>query len=118
MKHEIENPPTIDTADVNELVDQGSGYIVEVLMPKEYDSGHIPGAIHMHFGTIGGRASKVFGKNDRIVTYCHDEKCRASRIAAAKLQTLGYHNACHYAGGKRAWTAAGYLLEVSETPTE
>lgn len=114
----MENPPTIDTAGVKALLDGGSGRVVEVLMPREYDGGHIPGAIHMHFATIGGRASGAFSKDDTIVTYCHDEKCRASRIAAAKLQALGYHEAYHYPGGKRAWTEAGLPLEVSETPTE
>lgn len=114
----MENPPTIDTETLKRLLDSGSVRVVEVLMPKEYDSGHIPGSIHIHFATIGGRASTHFTKEETIVTYCHDEKCRASRIAAAKLQTLGYHNAYHYPGGKRAWTAAGYPLEVSEQPTE
>jgi rhodanese-related sulfurtransferase len=106
-----ENPPTVDTEAVRRYVDHRSARIVEVLMPKEYETGHIPGAIHVHFATIGGRASSLFSKDDTIVTYCHDEKCRASRIAAAKLQSLGYSNAYHYPGGKNAWRDAGLPLE-------
>lgn len=82
-------------------------------MPWEYEKGHIPGAIHIHFSMIGRLAAEHFSKDDTIATYCHDERCKASRIAAEKLQSLGYHNAYHYHEGKKGWTDAGYPLEVS-----
>lgn len=109
----MEDVPTIDTETLKEHYDRGDVHIVEVLMPAEYDRGHIPGAVHIHFGTIGGRARALFQKDDLIVTYCHNERCRASRIAAAKLQSLGYARAYHYPGGKDAWVAAGYPLEAT-----
>ncbi|MDA3948436.1 MAG: rhodanese-like domain-containing protein [Spirochaeta sp.] len=108
----------IDTQTLKAAIDEGRARVVEVLMPKEYEKGHIPGAIHIHFGTIGGRARALFNKDDLIVTYCHNERCRAGRIAAAKLQALGYTRAYYYAGGKDGWTAAGYSLEVSSPDTE
>ena len=110
--------PSIDTATLKRYLDEGAVHVVEVLMPKEYESGHIPGAINIHFAMIGGRAARHFGKSDRIVTYCHDDRCRASRIAASKLHSLGYTNTYHYPGGKNAWIAAGHPLERSDSTSE
>lgn len=110
--------PTIDTDELKAALDAGTVRVVEVLLPWDYDKGHIPGAIHIYFGMLGRRAAEYLSKDDAIVTYCHDETCRASRIAADKLIALGYANARHYPGGKRAWREAGHPLEVSETPTE
>ena len=53
---EMNDVPHIDTNGVKKLVDTGTGHIVEVLMQNEFDKGHIPGAIHVHFATIAGRA--------------------------------------------------------------
>jgi len=108
----MEDVQTIDTETLKKHIDDGTAAVVEVLMPKEYEKGHIPGAIHIHFATIGGRARALFSKDQMIVTYCHNETCRAGRIAAAKLNSLGYANAYYYSGGKDGWTGAGYPLEV------
>ena len=107
------NPPKIDTETLKQRLDEGSIHVVEVLLPQEFKRGHIPGAIHIHFSMIGRIAAERFSKDDAIATYCHDERCKASRIAAGKLQSLGYTEAYHYHGGKRAWTEAGYPLEAS-----
>ncbi len=103
----------IDTPALKSLVDRGEATVVEVLMPAEYEKGHIPGAIHVHFATIAGRARGLFTKDDTIVTYCHNASCRAGRIAAAKLRSLGYENTYYYSKGKSGWLAAGYELETS-----
>lgn len=110
----MEQVPTIKTEELKAAIDAGRVTVVEVLMPKEYEKGHIPGAIHIHFATIGGRARGQFSTDQMIVTYCHNESCRASRIAAEKLRSLGYTAAYHYPGGKDAWVAAGYPLEQGE----
>lgn len=111
----MEEAPKIDTATLKTALDEGRATVIEVLMPKEYEAGHIPGAIHVHFATIGGKARELFEKDRMIVTYCHNESCRASRIAAQKLQSLGYSQAYHYPGGKDAWVNAGYPLETTPT---
>jgi rhodanese-related sulfurtransferase len=107
----------IDTETLKKHIDAGRVRVVEVLMPAEYEKGHLPGAIHVHFATIGGRAKALFDKDETIVTYCHNERCRAGRIAAAKLTSLGYDHAYYYAAGKDGWVAAGYQLE-STSPKE
>lgn len=114
---------SIDTAALKTLVDRGrvdrgrvdQGHlrVIEVLMPEEYDRGHIPGAIHIHFATITRAAREHLDPEDTVVTYCHNERCRASRIAASKLHDLGYRKVYHYPGGKDAWVAAGFPLEVT-----
>ncbi len=113
----MEDVKIIDTETLKRHVDDDRARVVEVLMPKEYEKGHIPGAIHVHFATIGGRAKALFDRDEIIVTYCHNEKCRAGRIAAAKLTSLGYDHAYYYSAGKDGWVAAGYELETTATAT-
>jgi rhodanese-related sulfurtransferase len=109
----VNDVASIDTPALKELIDQGEVRVIEVLMPDEYDRGHIPGAIHIHFAMITRAARERLDQQETIVTYCHNERCRASRIAASKLYDLGYRKVFHYPGGKDAWVAAGHALEVS-----
>ncbi len=105
-------PKTIDLQTLKEKIDRGDQFhLVETLMPKEYEKWHLPGAINIHFNKIGKEAKERFEKDDEIVVYCHDEECRASPIAAEKLEKMGYENVYDFTAGKQAWREAGYPVE-------
>jgi len=103
---------TIDTEELKRKIDGGGDFVlVEVLAEKPYRRGHIPGAVNIPYRTIGGEARRRFDPEQEIVVYCADSSCRASGIAAEKLESMGFENVRHYEGGKKAWTDAGYPLE-------
>jgi rhodanese-related sulfurtransferase len=103
----------IDIETLKSKIDRGDRFhLVETLLPKEYEKWHLPGAINIHFNKIGKAAREQFAPDDEIVTYCHDEECRASTIAAEKLEKLGYSHVYEFPGGKAAWDAAGYPKET------
>lgn len=106
-------PETIDIETLKAKIDRGDTFhLVEALLPREYEKWHLPGAINIHFNKIGKTARERFATDDEIVTYCHDEACRASVIAAEKLEKLGYTHVYEFSGGKAAWDAAGYPKET------
>ena len=105
-------PKTIDLQTLKEKIDRGDEFhLVETLMPKEYEKWHLPGAINIHFNKIGKEAKERFETDDEIVVYCHDEACRASPLAAEKLEKMGYENVYDFTAGKQAWREAGYAVE-------
>lgn len=105
-------PKTIDRETVKEMIDRGDDFhLVETLMSKEYEKWHLPGAINIHFNKIGKEARERFDPEATIVVYCHDKKCRASPIAAEKLEKMGYTEVYDFEGGKAAWEEAGYPRE-------
>ena len=52
-----------------------------------------------------------FNKDDEIFLYCMDPECRASSIAAEKLENMGFTNIAVYSGGKQDWLAGGLPVE-------
>ena len=107
----MDNQNEIGVTELREGLDAGSVRLIEVLQPREFDKGHLPGAVNIPFKQVGSEAKKRYAPEETIVVYCHDENCRASDIAADKLRALGFQDVREFRGGKRAWEAAGLNLE-------
>lgn len=86
--------------------------VVEALPPGDYERGHLPGAINIPHDRIDEHAPTMLPeKGAEIVTYCANEPCQNSRIAARRLTHLVYTNVREYPGGKQDWIEAGLSVE-------
>jgi rhodanese-related sulfurtransferase len=86
--------------------------IVEVLGRSHYESGHLPGALHLPLEGLVENAPRVLpDQAASIVAYCASATCQNSFIAQRKLRALGYLDVRVLAGGKAEWKAAGGALE-------
>lgn len=85
--------------------------LIEVLAPRQYEKGHIPGAINIPLQALGRTAKEKFNPNDRLVVYCSSYICQASTNAAQKLVQLGFENVSDFSAGKAGWEQAGFKLE-------
>ncbi len=86
--------------------------VAEVLPSRYYDSGHLPGAIHLPLADLEQRAAQVFGDlQTEIVLYCSGPTCTNSQRAASRLAELGYRAVRVFQGGKQLWSEAGLPLE-------
>ena len=105
---------TITLDELAELLDSGTPIqFVETLRAEHFEQGHIPGAVHIHFEAVEELAEATLpDKNALIFTYCSNTSCQNSRVAAAKLEKLGYANVRRYEAGKDDWVAAGRPLET------
>ena len=88
----------ISGAEAKALMDSESGYIIiDARTQKEYDQGHIPGAILIPEYEIADRAEKELPDKDQLIlVYCRSG--RRSKIAAEELVKLGYTNVKEFGG--------------------
>ncbi|MBN1837146.1 MAG: rhodanese-like domain-containing protein [Spirochaetales bacterium] len=98
------------------LEEQEDLVLIEVLSEREYRRAHIKAAINIPFKEIAHRARDRFEPEQPIVVYCADRQCRASPIAAEKLEQSGFRNVREYRGGKQDWEQAGYPMVRGVAP--
>ena len=103
----------ITTEDLKRRLDQGGDFHFWNVLTDEYFHGElIPGSRRVPLDRIGRDAStNHVPKNAEVVVYCAGPKCPQSRMAAEKLQTLGYTNVRAYEGGIEEWKEAGHEIE-------
>lgn len=92
--------------------------VIDVREADEYQTGHIPGAIHASRGMLEFRVSSTLALSPRdlkLVLYCKTSGRAA--LAAAALQDMGYLDVQSIAGGFDAWVAAGQPVAVPAMPS-
>lgn len=100
----------IDVAAAKGIFDKGGATFLDCREPKEYKSGHIPGAMNIPRGLLEFKiAKKVSDKNTEIVIYC--KKGGRGCLAAFNLVRMGYKNVKNLDGGWKAWAKAGNPVE-------
>jgi outer membrane protein assembly factor BamB len=91
-----------------ELVDQMKAgappVILDVRSKKEFDEGHVPGALHVPFWQIGRHWNRLVAFRGRpVVVYCgHGPR---AHIAGAALKRRGFTNVRYLAGHMKKWKA-------------
>ena len=73
--------------EAHKLVKDGAA-LVDVRSPAEFSSGHLPGAINIPVGDLGGQVKKLGKKDGPIVLYCASGT--RSMMARSTLKGLGY----------------------------
>lgn len=85
-------------------------FLVDTREDKEWDKGHIKGAIHIGKGVIERDIeTKIPDKSADIVLYCGGGF--RSAIAAESLQKMGYSKVSSMDGGYRGWCEANLPTE-------
>lgn len=106
-------PTTIQTISKEELkqkLDRNEPVqVVNVLDPKHYNLGIIPGSKKIPVSEIDARYREL-DKTKEVITYCASTDCGASRQGAEKLAALGF-NVRAYEGGIKEWKEAGLPTE-------
>lgn len=97
----------ISQAELQEWMEQKSGFcILDVRSVREYNSGHVPGAINIGHTEISEHLDELIPyKNKDVVVYC--EKGVRARIAQNALIKAGFTSVYHLTGDMGAWRQAG-----------
>jgi rhodanese-related sulfurtransferase len=74
--------------------------LLDVSPDKEYEQGHIPGAVHVPLSDIGDKVKKL-KKDKALVVYCRNGN--QSIWAIKRLMGMGYSNLYNLRGGYNAW---------------
>jgi rhodanese-related sulfurtransferase len=101
----------VDPHELAAQIEQGlAPVIVDVRSRTEYESGHVPGALHVPFwlvrSTVPGLALKPATP---LVVYCgHGPR---AYLAGAALRRLGYRTITYLSGHMARWTREGLPTE-------
>jgi rhodanese-related sulfurtransferase len=92
---------------VHDRLEKGDPFVlVDVREDSEWQSGHIPGAVHLGKGVIERDVETKFPDlNTPLVLYCGGGY--RSALAAEALQKMGYTDVISMDGGIRGWREAG-----------
>ena len=110
---------TISTEELRASLAQGKPVQFWNVLTDEYFHGEmIPGSRRVPLDRVGHEARETnLAKDAEVVVYCAGPKCPQSRMAAEKLQTLGYTSVRAYEGGIEEWKAAGHEIEPAGRAT-
>ena len=88
----------ITAEEAKKLMDSEEGCIIlDVRTRKEYDQGHIPGAVLIPNTEIEAKAADLLPDKDQLIlVYCRSG--RRSKLAAQSLADLGYTNIREFGG--------------------
>ena len=110
---EVEGATTIDAATAKEFFDRSVPFI-DVRNARNYNRGHVPGAIHLRLGSGAFNESsltEVAGKDQEAVIYCNGPSCMVSSEACENAVSWGWEKIYYFRNGYPGWEAAGYSTE-------
>ena len=101
-----------DVAAIRARIESGETFhLIDVREDSEWDSGHLPGAVHLGRGVLERDIESAIPDRDAdIVLYCGGGY--RSALAADALQRMGYTNVQSMDGGFRGWRDAGLPIEM------
>lgn len=97
-----------DVTAIQKRISEGNSTftLIDVREDREWNAGHIPGAIHIGKGVIERDVEKELpDQSSELVLYCGGGF--RSALAADNLQKMGYENVWSMDGGFRGWKEAG-----------
>ncbi|MCB9519813.1 MAG: rhodanese-like domain-containing protein [Myxococcales bacterium] len=98
----------VDVAALQQAVAQGGVRLVDVRSPEEFAAGHVPGAVNIPLGELGGAIDDLREGSGDLYVMC--QAGGRSARAADQLRRAGISSA-NVEGGMGAWRAAGYPVE-------
>lgn len=97
--------PKIDTALVEKLL-KSNAIIIDARLPKDFEAGHLEGAINVPINYNDEERLNIMGKiskDAKLVVYCQSNSCFYAEKLAAQLMADGFENIDIYGGGWNEW---------------
>jgi len=105
----------IDLAAVKVAVAEGKTVILDARAGKWDDGKRIPGAKQLApEEAVAKAATMIPAKDSRVIVYCTNLHCPASKHLAEALVKLGYTGVEKYPDGIEGWIAAGNAVETAK----
>jgi rhodanese-related sulfurtransferase len=100
----------VTARDVIAMRERGEDFaVVDVREDREWNLGHLPGAVHVARGTIEGRIEGTVPRERKVVLYC--ARGNRSALAADTMREMGYRDVASLTGGLHSWVDAGGEIE-------
>ena len=113
---ETETVPQISVDELDSLIRKDQELqILDVRRPPEYESGHVPHAVHLPLSTLKKTAAGVPLDPSKPTAVICAGGYRSS-AATSILESQGFSSLLNVTGGTSAWINAGYPVEIPEKP--
>jgi rhodanese-related sulfurtransferase len=115
VKLYVKRGADISQAQLQDWIQQKADvFILDVRTPREYNSGHIPGAINIGHKEISARLDELKPYMDKdVVVYC--ELGVRARMAQTTLTKAGFPRVYHLTGDMAGWRNARLPMETPPT---
>ncbi len=91
-------------------------FVLDVRSPREYSSGHIPGATNINHIGLSNHLEKLRGYEDKdVVVYC--ERGVRAKKAQRILRTAGFSRVYHLKGDMARWRKRRLPTETGDRET-
>ena len=104
--------PEINTEQLQKILADHSGPVLDVRFPQEYAIAHIPGSIDIYEKEVETITQRFPEKAIPIVLYCNGPFCGKSKRVSAELVKRGYTNVKRYQLGLPVWRALGNTVQT------
>jgi len=102
--------PEISAREMMQMRERGDDFaVLDVREDREWNLGHLPGAVHVARGVLEGRIEGVVPRERKVVVYC--ARGNRSALAADTMRQMGYRDVVSLAGGIQSWVDAGGEIE-------
>ncbi|QDG53793.1 MBL fold metallo-hydrolase [Persicimonas caeni] len=102
--------PIVDVEHAHKMWESDDATVLDVRAQSEWEEGHIPGAIHVHYGKIRDNLDEI-PRDQKLVVHCASG-IRAN-LAISQLRAEGYEHVANMPAGFDGWKKAGYRTEES-----
>ncbi len=100
---------TTGVAELATMIENGDDItIVDVRAPRDYEQGHVPGALNLP--RLKWATAKGLSKDKPNVIYCYSQTCRLAAKAALEFAGRGYP-VVEMEGGFATWQASDKPVE-------
>lgn len=99
-------PKEVSRAEAREMLDQGA-QLVDVRVDHEWETGHLPGAVHIPLAELPARVDEV-DKDRPVILYCRGGN--RSTMATVALTEAGF-DAAKLTEGAVGWEEEGLTFE-------
>lgn len=102
------------SAEMRRHMESGSLLILDARSAKEFDTGHLPGALSFPFAThlkSFTELSAILEPSQPVIVYCSGRHCDDALRLGIFLKSQGTQKVILFPGGVAEWTRAGFSLE-------
>ncbi|MDB5344410.1 MAG: Rhodanese-related sulfurtransferase [Schlesneria sp.] len=115
--------PKLGVAEMQKAMQDGKVVIIDARYPRDYEAGHLPGAINVPVFTTQAerrRLLEAVPRDAKIVVYCQSDSCQFDEALGSALVAEGIENVSLFPGGWTQWDQkdSGSVKPVKEEVDE
>ena len=99
--------PVVRPGEMRTAVEAGTHLILDARSMREYDQGHIPGAMSLplrDFESVFPGIAPLIQPEDPLIVYCSGPLCDDAYLLAGRLREAGFINVSLYLAGWEGWS--------------